>query len=244
MQNSPVRLGPINLRDFEVPQAVRFGGRQRLAVHALAGGKRVVERLGPDDDDILFKGTFSGPTAEARARAFDTLRLSGEIVWLTWESFRRQVVVKRFIADYHSPWWIPYEISCLVVRQDRVRGNGGEGVAALVAADLGNALAAASVAGISLMSLQTTLLNGNAAVSGTTGQTQAAAAVYSTLQGLNSQVAQQSAALTNPWPSSGSASAMSASYLSTVSCASSLAAAVNVQGYIGRIGVTISGLGA
>ena len=117
MQNSPIRLGLIDLRDFEIPQSVRFGGRHRLSVHVLAGGRRIVERLGPDDDEIEFQGTFSGPTAEARARAFDQLRVSGEIVWLTWESFRRQIIVRRFIAEFHNPWWIPYRISCVALNR-------------------------------------------------------------------------------------------------------------------------------
>jgi hypothetical protein len=75
-----MRLGSIDLQDFEVPQSVRFGGRHRLNVHVLAGGRRIVERLGPDDTEIQFRGTFSGPAAESRARAFDNVRLSGEIV--------------------------------------------------------------------------------------------------------------------------------------------------------------------
>ena len=95
MTNSPIQIGPINLQDFEVPTSVRFGGRQRLAVHRLAGGHRIVEKLGPDDDEITFKGTFSGPNAKSRVRTFDDLRLSGAIVWLTWESFKRRVVVRR-----------------------------------------------------------------------------------------------------------------------------------------------------
>lgn len=243
MQNSPIRLGSIDLHDFEIPQSLRFGGRHRLAVHALAGGRRIVERLGPDDDDILFRGTFSGPAAESRARAFDTLRLSGEIVWLTWESFRRQVIVKHFTADYHNPWWIPYQISCLVVRQNRIPSTEGTGVAALVSADLGNALSTAAAAGISLNSLQTTLSNANSLVTGTANQAQAIAQVYSTLQGIGSQVVRQSRTLTSPLPTGASVSQLSQSYISTVSCASSLAAAVNVQGYVGRIGVTISGSG-
>src|ERR1700722_8425959 len=115
-----MRLGSIDLQDFEVPQSVRFGGRHRLNVHVLAGGRRIVERLGPDDTEIQFRGTFSGPAAESRARAFDNVRLSGEIVWLTWDSFRRQVIIKSFIADYHSPWWISYQISCVVAHQVRI----------------------------------------------------------------------------------------------------------------------------
>jgi hypothetical protein len=117
VQNSPIRIGPIDLQEFEVPQSLRFGGRHRLVIHTLAGGQRIVERLGPDDSEIQFRGTFSGPFAEARARTFDNLRVSGGIVWLTWESFRRRIIINSFIAYYQTRWWIPYQISCVVVDQ-------------------------------------------------------------------------------------------------------------------------------
>ena len=102
-----------------------------------------MERLGPDDGEVAFQGTFSGANAEARVRAFDNLRLSGEIVWLNWESFRRRVVVKSFVADYHSPWWIPYKVSCVVVHQTGVAAASQiSTLSAMVSADLGSALSA------------------------------------------------------------------------------------------------------
>jgi hypothetical protein len=113
-----------------------------LAVHNLAGGRRVVERLGPDDGEVTFEGTFSGSNAEARVRALDNLRLSGEVVWLTWESFRRLVVVKSFVAEYHSPWWIPYKISCVVFQQSFATSSQASTLSALISADLGNAVSA------------------------------------------------------------------------------------------------------
>jgi hypothetical protein len=241
LQNSPIQLGSFDLQDFEIPQSVRFGGRHRVAIHALAGGRRIVERLGPDDDDVQFRGTFSGPAAETRARAFDNLRVSGEIVWLTWESFRRQVIVKRFTADYRSPWWISYQISCLVVRQNRVALTGGASVATIVSADLSVAMSTATGTGISLASLQAALSNANSLITGTADQIQAIAAVDSTLLGINSQVVQQSEGLTTVLPPGTNPSDLGQSYLSQVNCASALAAAVSIRGYVGRIGVNISG---
>lgn len=69
-----MQIGPIDLYDFEVPPSISFGGCHRLAVHKLASGERLIEPLGPDDDDIQFQGVFSGPDAELRARALDVLR--------------------------------------------------------------------------------------------------------------------------------------------------------------------------
>ena len=244
MQNSPIRLGLIDLQDFEIPQSVRFGGRHRLSVHALAGGRRIVERLGPDDDEIEFQGTFSGPTAEARARAFDNLRLSGEVVWLTWESFRRQIIVRRFIAEFHNPWWIPYRISCVVAHQTHIGPADGTNTAAVLSADLSNAMAAAAGSTISLTSIETLLSTSNALTPGTAYQTYASATLGSTLAIINQQIDQQSASLITPTPSGMHMSDFGRSYISTVGCAASLATAINVRSYVGRIAVNIIGSGA
>jgi hypothetical protein len=56
-------LGPVAFSDFEDPERIRFGGAQRLAVHKLPGGARVIDALGPDDTEIGWSGIFA-----ARAR--------------------------------------------------------------------------------------------------------------------------------------------------------------------------------
>ena len=195
--NSPegivIQIGPIILQGFEIPQSIRFGGRQRLAVHKLSGGRRLVERLGPDDGEVSFGGTFSGPNAEARVRAFDNLRLSGEVVWLTWESFRRRVVVKDFTAEFSSPWWIPYQISCVVTYQSGVISPRFASASALVALDLAAAAAALAGSAISITSLQSAFSLSNALTAGTSSNAQAAGAVGDILATIGSQIDTQSA---------------------------------------------------
>jgi hypothetical protein len=239
--NSPIQLGSISLQDFEIPQSVRFGGRHRLAIHALVGGQRIVERLGPDDDDIQFQGIFSGPNAESRANAFDDLRLSGEIVWLTWESFRRRVIVGSFSAEYQSPWWIPYRIRCTVVNQRRNTPAQQASLAAILSADLSTALIYAAGSSLSLTSLQAAMSSPNALTAGSWDQTVAIAQADSVVQGVSGQIDQQSSQLTSSFPSDAGTSELSDTYLSKVGSAGSLAAAVNVRSYIGRIGMNIAG---
>ena len=239
--NSSIQLGSIDLQDFEIPQSVRFGGRHRLAIHALVGGQRIVERLGPDDDDIQFQGIFSGPSAESRARAFDDLRLSGEIVWLTWESFRRRVIVRSFTADYHSPWWIRYQIRCTVVDQRRIAATQRVSLAAMLSADLSSALFYAAGSSISLTPLQTAMSAPNALTAGSTDQTAAIGQANTVVQGVSGQIDQQSSLLSGSFSSCGWASTSGDSYLSKVKTAGSLAAAVNVRSYVGRIGINIAG---
>jgi len=244
LHNSPIQLGSIDLQDFEVPQSVRFGGRYRVKVHVLAGGRRVVERLGPDDNEIQFQGTFSGPSAEARARAFDNLRLSGEIVWLTWDSFRRRVIVSCFVADYQSPWWIPFQISCIVVHQTRIASAPGTSMAAALSADLSSAMSAAAGTTISLSSIQAALSTSNALISGTANQIQAIALVGLAIATIGQQVDQQSATLVSPILSNTPLTDVGQAYGVKVSCAASLASTVNVGSYIGRIAVNIAGPGS
>ena len=243
MRDSPIQIGSISLQGFEIPTSVRFGGRHRLAVHHLSGGNRIVERLGPDDGEVAFQGTCSGPDAEARVRTLDALRLSGAIVWLTWETFRRRVIVSNFVAEYHSPWWIPYKVSCVVTHQPGVTTSQTPTVLALISADLGNALSAAAGSPISLVTLQTALSATNAMTTGTSDQTQAVAAVGTALNAINTQITVQSALIAAPPAPNSSSGSFSLGLPSLVSNAAQLAAAVNVRSYVGRIGLNLNGSG-
>jgi len=107
-------LGPIAFRQFEIPSRINFGGRQRVAVHLLANGGRVVDTLGPDEADIKFSGIFTGTDAALRALELDDLRVSGVMLPLTWSIFAYRVVIKAFSADFRNDNWIPYFIRCTV----------------------------------------------------------------------------------------------------------------------------------
>lgn len=239
MQDSPIQIGPIGLHGFEIPSSIRFGGRYRLAVHKLSSGRRVLERLGPDDGEVAFQGTFSGMNAEARVRAFDALRLSGEIVWLTWESFRRQVVVKSFVAEYHSPWWIPYEISCVVVHQAGTTTSQVSTVATQISADLGVAVSALVGSTVSLIPLQLALDRTNAFMPGTLDQIQALAAVDTTQQAINAQIALLSALLMTQMEPRPESYGTSQAFSAVVDSAGLLATTVNGGFYVGRIGTNL-----
>lgn len=114
----PVQLGPVSFEGFEVTSAVRFGGAQRLAVHKLAGGGRVIDVLGQDEAEISFSGFFSGSQATSRARQIDFLRASGATLPLSWDIFYYTVVIRDFSADYTSSFWIPFKMRCTVIRDE------------------------------------------------------------------------------------------------------------------------------
>jgi len=109
-------LGPIIFVDFEVPDSIPFGGEQQLVVKKLVGGNRVIDAMGPDNEDIGWSGRFRGAAAETRARQCDFLRVQGQQLMLSWSSLSYLVIIKSFKPDYRQPFEIPYSISCTVLQ--------------------------------------------------------------------------------------------------------------------------------
>ena len=126
MSNVTLFLGPVAFQDFEIPAGINIGGDQRLAIHRLLDGTRVIDALGRDDSDISFSGVFSGDAATLRARTIDQMRVSGLPICLTWDVFFYAVIIKKFEADYRSGWWVPYRITCAVVRDEASSDPGPE----------------------------------------------------------------------------------------------------------------------
>ena len=118
MSDFSLTLGPVAFVGFELPSSIAFGGRQRLATHRLPGGIRIIDALGPDPADLAWSGIFTGPDAADRARLLDTLRVAGKALPLAWDAFLNTVIIENFSANYRSPWWIPYRISCTVLRDE------------------------------------------------------------------------------------------------------------------------------
>jgi hypothetical protein len=111
-----VTLGGIGLFGMEVPATMPWGGQQRLVVHELIGGGRVVDVMGAVPDDISWSGSFTGPDAVDRALAIDDLRQAGAQIQLLWATFSYDVVIKSFSADYgNAGVLIPYKIACVVI---------------------------------------------------------------------------------------------------------------------------------
>ncbi len=137
---SVLLLGPVVFEAFEVPAKIGFGGHQRIVVHTLPGGARVLDAMGRDDAPITWTGAFSGPDAMLRARLLDTLRSEGAVWTLAWDAFSFSVVVAEFHAQYERSNWIPYRISCTVLADNAaallqaVAGLGGQMLSDLAAA--------------------------------------------------------------------------------------------------------------
>ena len=151
---APLLLGPITLSGFEIPARVQFGGAQRIAVHRLIDGSRVVDSLGADDGEICWSGVFSGANAATRFRLIDALRLACATVPLVWDGFAYSVTIARLDASYQGPYWIPYQIACCVVQD---AGAALTGLALSSGAQAGADLAEAGGYGIDTSALLTGL---------------------------------------------------------------------------------------
>lgn len=176
MSDTILLLGPIVFQDFEVPEKINFGGAQRLAIHQFPGGARVIDALGRDDADISFNGTFTGEDATLRARALDELRALGTVLPLTWDVFTYSVVIREFTAQYERPGWIPFRITCTVLRDEAAALI--EAPLALAGSLLGDfSTAAALTAGFGLAAIGAALSAGTTAIA-TPGATQRGTAAY------------------------------------------------------------------
>lgn len=110
-------LGGVTFQQFELPERLRFGGRQMLAVHKFIGGQRVIDAMGPDDVDIAWSGTLYGASASSRIQQLDAMRIAGQQISLSWGAFSRSVVIHEFTVSYErAGFWCPYSITCVVVQ--------------------------------------------------------------------------------------------------------------------------------
>ena len=71
-------LGPFLFTDFAVPDTLPGGGKHQLIVHKLPGGDRIVDAMGPDDDDRQFTVIHVGSQAQAEVETLDQMRISGQ----------------------------------------------------------------------------------------------------------------------------------------------------------------------
>ena len=226
MSDFSLTLGPVAFAGFELPSSITVGGRQRLAVHRLPGGLRVIDALGPDPADINFSGIFTGPDAADRARLLDVLRVAGEALPLAWDAFIYTVVVESFEADYRSPWWVPYRLSCTVLLDEAASlTTAAVELAPTLTADLLSAGSFATVASAAVgVSGATTV--------GTAANAAALVSLGTTLTSIDSQIAINTIAL------------QSADLSATVSAAGLLAQLTAARAYTARAARNLSSASA
>ena len=217
-------LGPVIFRDFEVPERIAFGGTQKLAVHELPGGGRVIDAMGAQDADLVWSGVFSGADAAERVRQLDGLRLLAAEVPLSWDVFAYTVIIERLELEYTSPWWVTYHLTCKVV-QDPVGSLIALGVTLVnqVVSDV--AMAAFSVG---LEAAQSAVAMPGMEVQGSAANLAAIGAISSGQQDIETQMGAVGQTLED------------GSLDSSVSACGILAGLGVARGYVGRAAATLS----
>ncbi|CBJ38340.1 putative phage protein [Ralstonia solanacearum CMR15] len=115
MSDLVLQLGSFQFQRQEIPESIPFGGEQRLAVHDLVGGTRVVDAMGGFTAPIQWSGWLLGQSALSRARQLDAMRAAGATQVLQWSELVFAVVVRSFRADFQRWYQMPYQITCEVV---------------------------------------------------------------------------------------------------------------------------------
>lgn len=245
MADITLLLGPVAFNDFEVPAKINIGGAQRVALHRLVGGTRVIDSLGRDDTEIKFEGVFSGPDATLRARTLDELRASGRPLPLTWDVFYYTVILTKFEAEYRTSWWIPFCISCTVLRDEAAAlVNAAISITDSLVADVAAAVSAAIAGGVDLTAAQSAISTSNATSWGTSDYTAAQTSLGNAQASVTQGVATAESALIGSGFGSASSPGAGITSLGTaISAAQQLATLTTAQGYIGRAALNLLNAG-
>jgi hypothetical protein len=231
-----VTLGVVTLDSFEIPASIVFGGKQRLAVHDLPGGGRVIDVMGGTDSDITFSGIISGSGADTRAQLLDALRISGARVPLSWGEEYFIVIIGEADFDYRKSWWIPYRLRC-VVQSNLVYGAFAIATSAAIsiASTLTTAASFLATPPEALVAAQTAVAQTGATTYGTAAYGQSLSALSSAQSAIGGDIASTGGGLpTLDLGFSGEDPAMAATgVIGATSTAGTLAALTSAQGYIG-----------
>ncbi|WP_332855322.1 LysM peptidoglycan-binding domain-containing protein [Duganella sp. S19_KUP01_CR8] len=138
-------LGSETFQDFEIPESIPLGGSQKLVVHQLPGGVRVVQAMGAEDDPIQWSGLFLGANALQRARAIDLMRVEGSQQQLSFFEYKYRVVVKSFKYVVEQRHRVRYTLELDVV-EDSTRARPSAKAADLNAAISADAAKAGAIA--------------------------------------------------------------------------------------------------
>jgi hypothetical protein len=231
-----VTLGLVTLEAFEIPTTIAFGGKQRLAVHDLPGGGRVIDVLGGTNSDITFAGIISGSGADTRAQLLDALRISGATIPLSWDEQYYLVIISEANFDYRKPWWIPYRLRC-VVQSNLVYAAASTAIsaAASITTNLASAASFLPSALPPLTAAQTAMTQTGATTYGTAAYGQSVTALTAAQSAVSGDVASTGASLpsldlgfTGQDPA-----AAALAMTNTTAAAGALAALTAAQGYVG-----------
>lgn len=174
-------LGDVQFQDMEIPENLVVGGAQRIVLHKLVGGARVIDTLGADPDPLVWSGMFLGSNALQRALTLQRMRDAGQAVQLSFSQYAFQVVIAHFAADFQAEYRIPYRLTCEVQADytGKATLSATAGIDSLINGDLSTANSLTSAIGNS--SLSSAMASVSSAVSAVSSF---ASAAQSTIKGV------------------------------------------------------------
>lgn len=141
-------VGDIEFTGLEVPESVTVGAKQQLVVHKLVGGRRIVDVLGVDYDNLSWSGWMTGATAGDRVTELEILRDAGAPLTFNMDGYYFSVIIQSFSARFEHVYRRNYSIDLLVVsRLDApITANALAGTLdSLINSDVGESLGLASI---------------------------------------------------------------------------------------------------
>ncbi len=141
-------VGDVEFTGLEVPPSVRLGAKQQLVVHKLVGGKRIVDVLGVDYDNLSWSGWMTGATAGERVTALETLRDVGAPLAFSIDGYYYSVVIQSFGHEFEHVYRRFYSIELVIVSSldTPITDNALAGTLDnLINGDLGESLGLASI---------------------------------------------------------------------------------------------------
>ncbi len=145
MANDALVLGGYLFTDFAVPDTLPGGGKQQLNIKKLPGGDRVIDAMGPDDDDRTFEVVHVGSQAADDVLALDQMRIAGAPLPYSNGMEARIVVISSLTWKVEKYPNVVHMTISLTPADNPFGGAGGEpSIDGLIGLDLGNALAIAA----------------------------------------------------------------------------------------------------
>jgi hypothetical protein len=117
-----VKLGSLTLSGIEVPETIRWGGRQSISSPELPGGIVNLFAMGICYPPLKWSGYFEGFNALSRSRVLYTMMNTAAIVRLSWNDRMYSVMVEEYTATDTQPNWIPYHVTVRVLRDETLFG--------------------------------------------------------------------------------------------------------------------------
>lgn len=154
----PIMIGNFEIQGFAAPERIPYGGTQRLGVHQLPGGIRVIDSMGSDDHDLSIKGQLINglgvDSAVEAARQLDYLRKQGAPINVSWDVYAYICVIETFSPVYEYQSRIVFDMILKVVIDltAPVQTQSQNQIDSLISADMGNTLSSAQSVGMNVPS--------------------------------------------------------------------------------------------